>query len=94
MLTRLENHHPGGVRRFLEHQGVMDQRPLVVSREVDGHVNVRFPHGMMDLVTLGRALRQVEKEDRRARNLQPGSESREASPGPQDPKAGPSSSHT
>ena len=85
VLSRLEDHHPGGVRRFLEHQGVMDQRPLVVAREEDGDINVRFPHGVMDLVTLGRALRQVEREDRRTRR-ETGSGSREVSPVPQGPK--------
>ena len=66
VLKRLEVNHPGGVRKFLEQQGILDLRPIRVASEPDGDLTVRFPHGNFDLRTLGRALRQIEREERRA----------------------------
>ena len=66
VLKRLEVNHPGGVRKFLEQQGILDLRPIRVASEPDGDLTVRFPHGNFDLRTLGRALRQIERDERRA----------------------------
>ena len=68
----------------------MDQRPLVVSKEQDGDVNMRFPHGVLDLENLSQALYELKKEEKRARKREglPTSSGEASRPTTPDPGAG------
>ena len=67
LMKELDRRHPGGMRRFLREQAVLEDRPLVVRREANEDFNLTLPHGNLDMSQLARALKRLNKNESKAR---------------------------